>query len=143
MASTEVDILDRFLPELQSYLIIDDISPFLIAEGLFSMEDYLVLTERNPKKRAVVEMMQLVKRKGPDSLQSFLRGLDRSCAANSTHGGHIHLQKLFQAYISGTQQHLSKKQKSKSMLSLLPWSKHSRSNKVFKIYIGIPIYMYY
>ena len=132
MASTEVHMLDRFLPELQSYLIIDDIGPYLIADGLLSPEDYLMLTERSPKKRAVVEMMQLVKRKGPDSLQRFLNGLDRSCASNSTHGGHIHLQKLFQDNIStsSTHQHLIKKQKSRPMSSLLPWNKHSKSNKV-------------
>ena len=134
MASTEVHILDKFLPELENYLMIDDIGCFLVSEGLLSTEDYLVLTKCSSKKQAVVEMLQLVKRKGPDSIQSFLHGLYRSCTEASTpHQGHIHLWQLF----TGTNLHPAKKQKSKSVLSLLTKakrSKHSKSNKVCKIY---------
>ena len=143
MASTEVHILDRFLPELENYLMVDDIGCYLVSEGLLSTDDYLMLTKCSSKKQAVVEMLQLVKRKGPDSLQRFLNGLHRSCTeAPTPHQGHIHLLQLF----TGTNLHPAKKQKSKSVLSLLTkakWNKHSRSKKVSKIYGNTTFIEYY
>ena len=129
-----VHILDRFVPELERYLLIEDIGCFLIAEGLLSNDDYLALVRRTSKKEAVVELLQLVKRKGPDCLQSFLHALHRSCTETSTpHQGHIHLWELFQTSKSGA--HPLKKHKSKSLLSLIKWNKNSKSNKVRSIAI--------
>ena len=129
MTSTEVvHMLDRFVPELERFLLIEDIGCYLIAEGLLSNEEYLVLIRRTSKKEAVVELLQLVKRKGPDSLQSFLHALYRSCTESSTpHQGHNHLWELFQANMSSAQP--LKKQKSKSVLSFLT-AKWNKSNKV-------------
>lgn len=121
-----VHILDRFVPELERYLLIEDIGCYLIPEGLLTSEEYLVLTKRDSKKEATVELLQKVKEKGPDCLQSFLHALRRSCTENPTpHQGHQHLWELFQASLSGP--HLLKKQKSKSVLSLLSWAKRNKS----------------
>jgi len=121
-----VHILDRFVPELEHYLLIEDIGCYLIPEGLLSNEDYLMLTRRTSKKEAVVELLQKVKEKGPDCLQRFLHALYRSCTESPTpHQGHQHLWELFQASLSGP--HLLKKQKSKSISSLLSWPKRNRS----------------
>ena len=131
MTST-VHILDRFVPELERYLLIDEIGCYLIAEGLLSNEDYLMLVGRPSKKVAVVELLQMVKRKEPDSLQRFLHALHRSCTDSSTpHEGHNHLYELIQASISSAHMHPLKKRKSKSVLSsVLKWNKNSKSNKV-------------
>ena len=125
-----VHILDRFVPELQRYLLIDEIGCYLIAEGLLSNEDYLTLVNHTPKRVAVVELLQIVKRKGPDSLQRFLYALDRSCTEPPTpHEGHNHLYELIQEGISSAHMH-SLKKKSKSPWSLFKRNKHSKSNKV-------------
>lgn len=121
-----VHILDRFVPELERYLQIEDIGCYLIPEGLLSNDEYLVLVRCASKKEAVVELLQKVKRKGPDSFQGFLHALHRSCTENPTpHQGHQHLWDIFQASMSSP--HLLKKQKSKSLMSLF---KRNKSKKV-------------
>ena len=127
---TEVHILDRFAPELQEYLLIDEIGSFLIAEGLLSGDDYLVLTKRTSKKKAVVELIKLIKSKGPDCMQSFLHALQRSCTETSApHQGHLHLWELFQTNITMTDSLPLKKQKSKSVLSLLGRTKRNKNSR--------------
>ena len=126
-----VHILDKFVPELERYLLIDEIGCYLIPEGLLSYEDYLMLVNRPSKKVAVVELLQIVKRKGPDSMQRFLRALHRSCTEPSTpHEGHNHLYDLIQDSMSSAHMHSLKKQKSKSVWSLWKRNKNSKSSKV-------------
>ena len=132
MTST-VHILDRFVPELERFLLIEDIGCYLIAEGLLSNEDYLMLVRRTSKKEAVVELLQMVKRKGPDSLQSFLYALNRACTESSTpHEGHNHLYDLIQDSIRSAHMQPLKKQRSKSIFSLKR-NKSSKSSKVVYI----------
>ena len=110
-------ILDRFVPELERYLLIEDIGCFLIAEGLLSNDDYLTLVRCTSKKEAVIELVQLIKSKGPDCIQSFLHALQRSCTETSTpYQGHLHLWELLQANRSGA--HTLKKKKSISLYIL-------------------------
>lgn len=126
-----VHMLDRFVPELECYLLIDEIGCYLIAEGLLSNEDYLMLVNRTSKKVAVVELLQIVKRKGPDSLRRFLHALHRSFTEPSTpHEGHKHLYELIQDSLSSAHMHSLKKQKSRSVWSLLKRNRNSKSNKV-------------
>ena len=127
-----VHILDRFVPELQQYLLIEDIGSYLIAEGLLSGDDYLMLTKRTSNKEAVVELLHLVRKKGPDCLESFLNALRRSCTeATTPHQGHLYLWELFQANRSEAQP--LKKQKSRSLLSLLSITKHNKNSKSNKV----------
>ena len=140
-----VHILDRFVPELQQYLLIEDIGSYLIAEGLLSGDEYLMLTKHSSKKAAVVELLQLVKSKGPDCLQSFLHALHRSSTETfPPHQGHLHLRKLIQTSMSniqhGAQLQPLKKQKSKSVLSLLSRNKRNEnttSNQVQLICVHV------
>ena len=66
-----VHILDRFVPELQQYLLIEDIGSYLIAEGLLSGDDYLMLTKRTSNKEAVVELLHLVRKKDLTAWKAF------------------------------------------------------------------------
>ena len=125
-----VHILDRLIPELEANVQLDDLGVYLISEGLITGEEHLMLARCPSRTEAVIELVQKIKHKGPCSLQSFLTALRRSC--NNTvppHMGHVHLLELFQSNIDDTQ--LPKQTKSKSVLSLLGWTK--RGKKVKKV----------
>ena len=125
-----VHTLDRFVPELERYLVIEDIGCFLIAEGLLNNDEYLTLVRYSSKKKAVVDLLHLIKSKGPDCMKSFLHALQRSCTETSTpHQGHLHLWELFQTNITMTDSHPLKKQKSKSILSLFGRTKRNKNSK--------------
>ena len=138
MKSTEVvHLLDKFAPELQEYLLIDEIGPYLIAEGILTGEDYLLLTKHTSKEKTIVELLQLIKSKGPDCIQSFLHALYQSCMETSTpHQGHLHLWELFQTNITMTDLHPLQKQKSKSILSLLTRIKRTKNFKSDKVNVA-------
>ena len=129
MASIEdVHILDRFAMEFKEYLLIEEIAPYLIAEGVLSGDDYLLLNKCTPQRRKNVELMQLIKSKGPDCMQRFLHALYRSCTELSTpHQNHFHLWELLQTNINVSDAYPLKKQKSKSHFKR---KKSSKSNKV-------------
>ena len=127
-----VHILDRLIPELEANVQLEDLSVYLISEGLITGEEHLMLARCPSRTEAVIELVQKIKRKGPCSLQSFLTALRRSC--NDTvppHMGHIHLLEVFQSNINASQ--LTKESKSKSKLSLLAWTR--RGKKAKKVFI--------
>jgi len=131
--NNQVPLLDRFVPEMQNYLLIENIGGFLIAGGLLNGDKYLALTKSTSRREAVVDLLQKVKR-APDSLNIFLHALERCCnEITPPHQGHEELLRMFRE-AQGKANTKVQRKKSKSS-SLLNWAKkRTKSHKVCKLH---------
>jgi len=134
MALSDVHMLDRFVPELERYLLVDDIGIYLISEGLLSLEEYHTIVKSTTSRReAVMELLCRIKRKGPNVFHIFLQALQRSITESSSpHQGHVELWELLQSRAVNMQGEQLLKRRSKSVSSLLGrfTKRRSKTSKV-------------
>jgi len=133
MALLDVHMLDRFIPELERYLLVEDIGIYLISEGLLSLEEYQTIVNYASRREAVVELLHRIKRKGPNVFHIFLQALQRSIKESSPpHQGHVELWDLLQSRVGMQSGEQLLKRKSKSVSSLLGHfaKRRSKTDKV-------------